>query len=106
MNNELEINGYKIFENYDEAVYVAKSKEDVYDYFVDNYGPTEECQNETKEQFIENLIEIDVASEFAQRNREWINEDTGMISTSSYYQEYKHVASKDEGTEVIAFLVW
>ncbi|MCK0925095.1 hypothetical protein BFR80_013515 [Acinetobacter pittii] len=106
MNNELEINGYKIFENYDEAVYVAKSKEDVYDYFVDNYGPTEECQNETKEQFIENLIEIDVASEFAQCIRTYISDDTGEVSESSHYEQYKEVASKDEGTEVIAYWVW
>ncbi|WP_017816607.1 hypothetical protein [Acinetobacter baumannii] len=104
--NDLEINGYKIFTNPDEAVYAAKSKEDVYNYFVENYGSTEECQDETKEQFINNLNEVELDSDCAQRNREWINEDTGMISTSSCYQEYKHVASKDEGTEVIAFLVW
>ncbi|MCW3176256.1 hypothetical protein RMB13_07245 [Acinetobacter sp. V102_4] len=104
--NDLEINGYKIFENHDEAVYVAKSKEDVYDYFVENYGSTEECQDETKEQFIENLIEIELDSKCTQHKREWISDDTGERSESSYYDEYKKVASKDEGTEVIAYLVW
>lgn len=104
--NDLEINGYKIFENNDEAVYAAKSKEDVYDFFVENYGPTEECQGETKEQFIENLIEIDVCSEFAQRMRTYVSDDTGEVSESSHYEQYKEVASKDEGTEVIAYLVW
>lgn len=104
--NDLEINGYKIFINPDEAVYTAKSKEEVYNYFVENYGSTEDCQDQSKEQFIENLNEIELDSDCAQRDRDWVNEDTGVISTSSYYLEYKVVASKDEGTEVIAYLVW
>ncbi|MCH7390279.1 hypothetical protein [Acinetobacter dispersus] len=106
MENTLEINGYKIFENDDEAVYAAKSKEDVYNFFVENYGPTEECQDQTKEQFIEQLIEIEIDSDSAQRLRTWHNDDTGEITESSYYQEYKNAAVKDQGTDVIAYLVW
>ncbi|MEG2271522.1 MAG: hypothetical protein RSC05_04555 [Acinetobacter sp.] len=102
----IEINGYKIFENEDDAVYTAKSKEDVYSYFVENYGSTEDCQNQTKEQFIEQLIEIGVDSKLAQCSRTWHNDDTGEIIESSYYDEYKKVASKNQGTKVIAYLVW
>lgn len=54
------INGYRIFENCDDAIYVAKSKEDVYSYFVENYGSTEDCQCKTKDEFIENLREIEI----------------------------------------------
>lgn len=101
-----QINDYKIFENEDDAVYAAKSKEDVYSYFVENYGSTEDCQGQTKEQFIEQLIEIELESNCAQRTREWMNDNNGEIFETSYYQEYKKAAEKDQGTEVIAYLVW
>lgn len=106
MNTHLEINGYKIFQNGDDAVYAAKSKDDVYNYFVENYGSTEDCQDETKEQFIENLMEIDLDSEIAQSDRTWIGDDTGETFDTSYYQEYKNAAEKDKGTAVIAYLTW
>lgn len=106
MENTLEINGYKIFENEDDAVYAAKPKEAVYDYFVKNYGSTEECQDETKDQFIANLIEIELDSEIAKRDRTWISDDTGETFDTSYYQEYKIAAEKDKGTAVIAYLTW
>ena len=102
----MKINGYSIFENYDEAVYVAKSKKDVYNYFVGNYGSTEECQDQTKDEFIDSLIEIELDSECAQRQRTWHSDDTGDITESSYYDEYKKSAEKDNGVEVNAFLVW
>ena len=100
------INGCKIFENPDEAVYVAKSKEDVYDYFVNTYGSTEECQDDTEEQFIDGLIEIELSCDYAQRERTWVSDDTGEKSISSYYEEYKKSAQKDVGVDVIAYLVW
>lgn len=106
MENSLEINGYKIFVNEDEAIYAAKSKEDVYNYFVENYGSTEDCQRQTKEQFIDQLVEIEVDSECAQCIRTRLNDDNGEITESSYYAEYKAAAAKNEGTEVIAYLVW
>lgn len=104
--DDLQINGFKIFENHDEAVYAAKSKEDVYTYFVNMYGSTEECQNQTKEQFIDELIEIELSSECAQKNRTYLSDDTGEESISSYYDEYKKVALKNEGVGVIAYLTW
>lgn len=106
MNTQLEINGYKIFQNGDDAVYAAKSKEDVYNYFVENYGSTEHCQGETKEQFIANLMEIDLDSEIAQSERTWIDDNTGNEFNASYYQEYKIAAEKDQDTAVIAYLTW
>lgn len=106
MSKELEINGYQIFENQDEAVYLAKSKEDVYNYFVENYGSTEDCQNETKEQFIKNLIEIELDSDFTKRDRDWLNDDTGEITRGSYLDAYRESALKDNGTDVIAYLTW
>ena len=102
----MEINGFKIFENIDEAVYAAKSKEDVYDYFVEMYGSTEDCQNQTKEQFIDELIEIEMSSDSANRIRTWHNDDTGEITESTYYDEYKKVAEKNSGVDVIAYLTW
>ena len=104
--SNLQINGFKIFENHDEAVYAAKSKDDVYEYFVNMYGATEECQNQTKKQFIDELIEIELSSECAQRERTYLSDDTGEESISSYYGEYKKAALKNEGTDVIAYLVW
>ena len=102
----MEINGYKIFENCDEAVYAAKSKEDVYNYFVKMYGSTEDCQDETKEQFIDGLIEIELDSESAKKVRKWHNDDTGEVTASRYIDEYKKVAEKNDGVDVIAYLVW
>ena len=102
----MEINGYKIFENSDEAVYVAKSKEDVYNYFVKMYGSTEDCQDETKEQFIDGLIEVELDSESAKKVRMWHSDDTGELTASRYLDEYKKVAIKDVGADVIAYLVW
>lgn len=104
--NNLQINGFKIFENHDEAVYAAKSKEDVYTYFVNMYGSTEECQNQTKEQFIDELIEIELSSECAQRERTYLSDDTGEESVSSYYNEYKKVALKNKSADAIAYLTW
>lgn len=102
----MEINGYKIFENSDEAVYVAKSKEDVYNYFVKMYGSTEDCQDETKEQFIDGLIEVELDSESAKKVRMWHSDDTGELTASRYLDEYKKVAIKDVGADVIAYLEW
>ena len=102
----MEINGYKIFENCDEAVYVAKSKEDVYNYFVATYGPTEDCQSKTKEQFIDGLVEIELDSGCAKRERTWLNDDTGEVSKSSYLDEYNNVASINDGVDVIDYLTW
>ena len=106
MNKDLEINGYKLFENCDEAVYVAKSKDDVYNYFIKNYGSTEGCQSQTKEQFINDLIEIDLSSDYAKEIKTWHNDDTGDITKISYYDEYKNVASGNGDVEVIAYLAW
>ena len=102
----MEINGFKIFENADEAVYAAKSKEDVYDYFVKMYGSTEDCQSKTKEQFIDELIEIELSSDSANRIRTWHNDDTGEITESTYYDEYKKVAEKNDGVDVVDYLTW
>lgn len=102
----MKINGYSIFMNDDEAIYCAKSKEDVYDYFVENYGSTEECQNQTKEEFINELIEINPSSECAQKKSTWYNEDEGFEYESSYFKEYEFYANKDSGTYVICFLTW
>lgn len=104
--NKLEINGYKLFENTDEAVYIAKSKEDVYSYFVKNYGSTEDCQSQPKDQFIESLVEIELDSDCAKRHRTWHNDDTGEITQGSYLDAYKESALKDSGTDVIAYLEW
>lgn len=100
------INGYRLFENTDEAVYMAKSKEDVYDYFVENYGSTEDCQGQTKEQFINELIEISLDSDSANRVRSWISDDTEEVYQTSYYDEYKSAATKNNGVSVIACLAW
>lgn len=102
----MEINGFKIFENTDEAVYAAESKEDVYDYFVEMYGSTEDCQSQTKEQFIDGLIEIEVDGDSAQRIRTWNCDDTGETLEKSYFDEYKKIAEKNKGVDVIAYLVW
>lgn len=102
----MEVNDYKIFENHDEAVYAAKSKEDVYNYFVNMYGSTEECQNKTKEQFIDELSEIDINGKVAQRKRLYVSDDDGYEWESSYYDEYKKVALRNIGADVIAYLVW
>lgn len=100
------INGYGIFENYDDAIYVAKSKEDVYNYFVENYGSTEDCQYQTKHEFIENLREIEVNSAECQATRKWFNDANGTESESSYYDEYKESVEKGVNVDVIAYLVW
>lgn len=102
----MEINGFKIFENCDEAVYAAKSKEDVYNYFVEMYGSTEDCQNQTKEQFIDELIEIETDSDSAHRNRTWHCDETGETLEKSYFDEYKKIAEKNAGVDVVAYLVW
>lgn len=101
-----EINDYKIFENEDEAVYVAKSKEDVYDYFVDHYGSTEWCQNQSKDEFINGLTEIDIDSAPSKKIRTFISDDDGSECKSSYYEEYKKAALNNHGVSVIAFLTW
>ena len=98
------INGYRLFENTDEAVYIAKSKEDVYDYFVKNYGSTEDCQGQNKEQFIDELIEINLDSDSANRTRTWVNDDTGENYKTSYYEEYRKAALKNDCVSVIASL--
>jgi hypothetical protein len=106
MTEQLKINGFCIFVNEDEAIYVAKSREDIYEYFVEMYGSTEDCQNETKEEFIENLTEIDLSSDYCKKVRTWISDDDGSEWESSYYDEYAKSANKNDGVDVIAYLVW
>ena len=108
MSKELKINGYQIFKNEDDAVYIAKSKEDVYEYFVENYGSTEDCQNQTKDKFINELIDIELDSKPCQIFQDWYNDETGETTYggSSYYDEYKKYAELDKGTNVIAYLCY
>lgn len=102
----MKINGYSMFMNEDEAIYCAKSKEDVYNYFVDNYGSTEELQEHTKDEFINALTEIDLNSDYAQKVSTWYDEGNDKEYQSSYYEEYKAIAKRNIGTYVVCFLTW
>lgn len=97
---DFQINGYQLIENCDEAIYAAKTKEDVYQYYIENYGDTET----SKEQFLNGLFVYDLSSEDVHKIRDFINDDTGEDYISSYYQQYKDAAIKDTGCQPVLFM--
>ena len=95
----LEINGYKLFDNEDDAVYVAKSKEDVLKFYEDTYGTTQENCDMTHEEFLDAVTELSLSSESIQKEITVAEEtDTGTKTTNvSVYSLYVEEAQKDQG---------
>jgi len=92
--------GYQLIRNEDEAIYVAKTKADVYAYNVEHYGE----QEKSEAQFIEDLEILDLNSDEVHKVRSLHDDQTGEDDLSSYYSYYQEVALNDQGCTPIIYL--
>lgn len=88
-----EINGYKLIDCDDDAIYVAKSKQDVLNYWIENYGTPLDLIGLSDEEFLEDLVVMELNSERVTLEREFLmDEDTGDKKKSTYWDFYKEAA--------------
>lgn len=90
-----EINEYKLIDCDDDAIYIAKSKQDVLDYWYENYGSLLEERDLSDEEFLEDLVVMDLNSDRVTIARNFLmDEDTGEEKESSYWDIYKEAAEE------------
>ena len=91
----LHINGYKIFDIDEDAMYVSKSKEDLLENIL-KYGDIEEVYGISQEQMFDEVREVSLCSDEAQKERDWADEYVKCV-----YDLYKEAATVDQGTQMI-----
>ncbi|WP_336982433.1 hypothetical protein [Acinetobacter modestus] len=97
------INGYHLYEVEDDAIYVAKSIEDVLNYCKKNYGEIEEIYDCKESEFKQLVSHINLCEKIVHLSRDFLSDDDGTHSHSTYYQFYSEVAKRDDGCEPIIF---
>lgn len=97
----LSINGYKLIYCDDDALYVAKCKQDVLDYYRTNYGAPFELLKMSDQEFLDDLIIHDLESEIVQQSRSILNDDNGEKTSESYYEYYVVAAKEDKGCQPV-----
>lgn len=92
------INDYFLIDCDDDAIYLAKSKQDVLNYWKEYYGTPMELVGETDEEFLEGLTVLDLSSEEVQKSRLNIHEELPdyMKIYYSYYDTYSYHAHYSE----------
>jgi len=91
----LPINGYKIYDIDEDAMYVSKSKESLLENIL-MYGDIEEVYGISVDELFEEVREVSLCSKEAQSEREWADDKVKCI-----YDLYKEVAEADQGTQII-----
>lgn len=102
----VEIDGYKLFENPDEAIYVAKSKEAVLKYHKDTYGTPQDICNMTDAEFLESLDELAMNSDQVKKQfvlNEEGNKGNSKVKTTIYQQYLNAVAKKQDCMPIFWF---
>ena len=99
--SNLNINNYELILSEDDAIYVAKSKEDVLSFYKENYGNPSDDLLCSDQEFLENLIVYDLKSDIVQKIRIIKNDDSGENTAESYYEYYKKAAIEDKGCQPV-----
>lgn len=96
-----EINGYKLFRNEDDAIYISKSKGFLLAFYIDLIGIDEVnyIHGDTSK-FLDELTEIELDSEYANKEFTCFDGNDGTITTS-LYKDYAEWAEKDQGTQIL-----
>ena len=98
---DLIINGYKLICCDDDALYVAKTKKDVLDFYKENYGEPIDNLLCSDSEFLEELIIYDLDSQVVQKQRIILNDDNGEKTCKSYYEYYIRAAKEDKGCQPV-----
>lgn len=84
---EFMVNDFLLIDCYDDAIYIAKSKQDVLDYWKTYYGTPMDIVGETDEEFLDALEILDLTSDEVHEIREgWFDYDYEHLQ--SYYDLY------------------
>lgn len=88
------VNNFLLINVDDDAIYLAKSKQDVLNYWKEHYGTPMELVGETDEEFLEGLRVLDLDSEEANKIRTSIVEEVTDYTEEirSYYDVYAYEA--------------
>lgn len=85
---EFMVNDFLLIDVNDDAIYIAKSKQDVLDYWKKYYGTPMELVGETDEEFLDALEVMDLTSDEVHRSREWWYLDYDDEQPKTYYDLY------------------
>lgn len=97
------INGYHLYEIDDDAIYAAKSIEELLNYCKNTYGEIKEIYDCEEDKFHQIVSPINLCEKIVHISRTFISDDDGAHSNSTYYQLYSEVAKKDGGCEPVIF---
>lgn len=100
--NELMINGYKLIGDESE-LYVAKSKQQVLEYYKSNYGTPSQNIGISDAEYLDQLDIYDLSSSIVHKRKKILNDDTGESDFKSYYQLYEETALEDRGCQAIVY---
>lgn len=89
---EFMVNDFLLIDVNDDAIYIAKSKQDVLDYWKKYYGTPMELVGETDEEFLDALEVMDLTSDEVHRSRKVYAEEAYpyMKGSFTYYEVYLH----------------
>ncbi|MBF7691573.1 hypothetical protein [Acinetobacter pollinis] len=102
----IEINGYKLFLNNDDAIYVAKSKDDVLEYYKELVGDDLGGDFESDEAFKDQLIILQVDSDYVAKLTKIHDDENGCTVETTIYDLYKEQAELNVKCEPIVWFNW
>lgn len=85
---EFMVNDFLLIDVNDDAIYIAKSKQDVLDYWNKYYGTPMEIVGETDEEFLDALEVMDLTSDEVHKERVYDIEEFDVFENQSYYGVY------------------
>ncbi|MEO3357276.1 hypothetical protein [Acinetobacter haemolyticus] len=97
------INGYHLYEVEEDAIYVAKSLDDVLNYCKNTYGAINDVYDCDETEFHKLVTQINLCENIVHTDINFLSDDDGTLSNSTYYKFYSGVAEKDDGCKPIIF---
>lgn len=94
------INGYHFYMVDDDAYYVGRTPGDVLE-FCRTYGPIVDIYGVSEEEFLKELIHINLCAADIYKKQTFKNDDSGKRERKSYYDYYREAASKDKGCQPV-----
>lgn len=103
---KVKINNYALFKNDDDAIYVAKSKDDVLEYYKSLFGDDLGGGFESDEDFKNQLIELDINSDYVMNKIKIHDDEKRRTIETTIYDLYKEEAKKAVKCEPIVWFNW
>lgn len=101
-----EINGYKVFKNDDDALYVAKSTDDVLEYYKGLVGDDLGGNFDSDDQFKDQLILLELNNGYVTKLTKIHDDENGCTVETTIYDLYRKQAELNVKCEPIVWFNW